>query len=240
VLAVFAVLVFFMVDFGGREAVQKPHGPTRTNSPSPAPPEELLTSAVEALTDEATGVTARAPEERVDRLVCLRGSDREPIAGISIFIADLPVCGPSRKDGVLEFVRGRAQSFTVWGEGWVPFLVRRFEGTPETVLLEEAAARLEVRLLNLDPGDEIVRTLLQPHAFQVTGKASWEPVLASTSPDRLAADGLPPGTYDVYVWVVRLPDPPRCLSAAGILIEGLEPAVIELDAGAPPEPDPDS
>ena len=173
------------------------------------------------------------------QLLVLRRTDRAPIAGISVHAQGVRLGGPSDEAGLIEFERQGTQPLVVWGEGWIPVFVRAFEGTPESVLMDEASARLEVRVLRMGPDDVVVKSLLQPRAFQVVGDSPWNPVLESSARDRLAGERIPAGYYDVYVWVARGSDAPRCLESPGVHLEGAELRVLELDAGAPPEPDPD-
>jgi len=165
----------------------------------------------------------RAPISALElevRLVCLRAADRRPVAGVSLFVQERRVAGPTEDDGVLDLEEAPREA-CVWGPGWTPVFLPRGRPLPAEVLLEPADAALAVRLENLALDRRVVRTLLQPTGWHATGQAVWEPELVLTGPDRLMARGVPPGAYDVYVWT----------GAAGDAADGIGPVRVELLAG---------
>ena len=222
-----------------------PTGPTGPDSALSPPGTAISGPAEEPLAAPALpGGPSQDPRAEAEasalRLLALRRADRTPIPGVAVLAGGVRLGEPSDDSGVIEFEREKSQPLVVWGEGWFPVFVKAYEDTPGSVLMDEATARLEVQIAGLGPEDKVVRSLLQPHAFPVVADSPWSPVLERTAPDRLAGHRLPAGDYDVYVWVARGWDAPRCLESLAVHVESAELALLELDARAPPAQEPDS
>lgn len=232
-----AVSLLFLVDRSRIAPAATPRGEV---APPTADPRQSDLLRPEAAPARTTGRPIEsAPEEVPLTLVCRRLSDRSLLAGISLYVEGRPVAGPSGDDGALQVVRDGRQPLVLWAEGWRPVFVRAVEPTPAAVLFEPADAGLEVEVGGLRANEEIVRSLLQPHEFPATGESLWDPSLAPAGFDRLAARQLPPGTYDLYVWVQRRPEAPRVLSEKAVQLDSGRTTRVRLDSTTAPQHEPD-
>lgn len=222
-----------LAEAGGPVASPARHGRV------PASPEGLLAPPVAQPSAADRGTPPARAEARPSRMICLRREGRRPLAGISAFGRAGRLAGPSADDGALELQRAPGEPLTIWAAGWSPVFVRSHEETPEVVLLDPCSARLEVQLVGMEHGDEVLRSLLQPRGYHATEQDPWQPALVPAGPYRLAAGELPTGDYDVYVWVTG-PRGTRSLAAPAVAVAESGTVTLELDAGVASDSDPDS
>jgi hypothetical protein len=205
-------------------------------APTPAPGPAIVDPATPVR--DADDRTA-APEPAVEplRIRCLEAASRAPLAGVHLYRSTGErerVAGPSDADGVLEVDAPARWAHTLWCDGWLPVAVPK-SGPPAEVLFESADASLELRLANTTAEHEVIRLLLQPHTAGGSPKDPWVPALEPWSLDVYGARRLPPGKYDVHVWVSQRMREPRAFSVAGVEVRAGEQASCSVDLAAPIE-----
>jgi len=108
------------------------------------------------------------------------------------------------------------------------------------LLFTPADAELHVVVASQDPGLRVLRGLLQPLDRPATGEDPWDPQLATRGDRRLVADRLPPGGYDLYVWVVDEAGDTKPLEATRLTLTAGQQLRLELDGDVPaPQEEPD-
>ena len=198
-----------------------------TREPAPGPLQTRLEDPLPGTLPEGPG---RDPVP--DEILCLHYTELRPIAGIRLYREEEPIAGPTTREGILRLAPGPPRPLTVWGAGWVPVDLPR-PPYPDRVLLTPAKSILEVRLLNLELEQRVVRTQLQPHAPTVARTGPWQPELERVAEDRYQTPQLTPGTYDVYFWVARGRGAPRVFEAREVEVPAGQLTQTTLDIAAP-------
>ncbi|MFQ5748222.1 MAG: hypothetical protein ACE5H3_02060 [Planctomycetota bacterium] len=176
-------------------------------------------------------------------LQVLSSENNRPLEHMGLYGSGGLIGQPSGKDGFLRIPLLDLPPFispVVWGSGRAPLALGPGRPLPRRVHLQPADGSLRVRLVSATPAWKIIRSLLQARERPSPGKEAWEPRLAQTECDLLAAGGLPPGSYDLYVWIASPDGEIHSLSRPGVVVESGTTTGIELDASLPPAPEPDS
>ncbi|MCA9000730.1 MAG: hypothetical protein KDB61_02320 [Planctomycetes bacterium] len=215
----------------GLTSTEAPESPSNAQIQTPAQenpePRTMVGPSEESQDHKPVG-----PESR--RVVCLDASTGDPVAGMGLYEVER-VVGPSGDDGLLEFQQyGPFSKWVLWGPGWVPQAYRPASGAEE-VRLVRADASLEVALRGSTPEHRITRTLLQPRGDRSLPEGAWSAKLEAPAWDRLTAKNVPPGTYNVYVWIAEDKSAPTVYSVNGVeLLAGQEKRLtIDLVADRP-------
>lgn len=137
-----------------------------------------------------------------DTLICRRADDRAPLAGISLYQNDILRLGPTGADGKLLIGDLGWDMRILWGEGWAPQRLRGAANPPE-VLFVPADSKIDISLKNTSPQHKVIRSILQMRGADTPPEGIWTPKLEVTNWDRLNASQVPPGTYDIYVWISK-------------------------------------
>lgn len=161
-------------------------------------------------------------------LTCLRAEDGEPLPGVRVYEDGAVGAGPSTAQGVLAMGTPTWGRRTLWAKGRV---ARRLDGVqlPQEVRFERADAELRVALLQATPQHRAVRTKLQRHGPETPPQGPWTPRLEVETWERLVARDVPPGTYDVYVWIALGEDTPKPYSIRHVVIEAGERETLTID-----------
>jgi len=172
---------------------------------------------------------ATAPSGR-HALTCLRVGTLAPLAGIRLWVGERAITEPSGADGILT-IDGELPALvvTAWGEGSVPLELRR-DALPERALLEPADGELEVELVHREAEERVKRFELHPHLAAAAREGPWRPALEQLDEDLYRAKRLPPGEYDVYLWVSSGRSAPRPLAARSVKVDAGRRARVRLDA----------
>jgi hypothetical protein len=228
-LAAAAVLFAFLARSGGErgeEAIAAAPPVARPTRDAPAP---LDAGAVEREElDRVETPVAETPREPGVR--CVRRADRAPLAGISLYVDGKVVAGPSGIDGRIAFDRRPAEPFVAWAPGLRPAFVQAGRETPDEIALSAADAALEVAIDNLEPGKEVRRLFVHPYAFSAEPGAPWAPELRLERFGTYRADALPPGAYDVYLWLEDDAGEEASLREERLLLKSGETTTVRLDA----------
>jgi hypothetical protein len=161
-------------------------------------------------------------------LTCRRADDGRPLAGISVFQDGAMTGGPSTDAGELRLEAPAWERRILWKAG---FIARRLDGPelPSEVLFEAADAELDLSLRNGGPEHRVVRTLLEQRGGNSPPNGPWKPRLKVESWDRLIARDVPPGTYDVYVWISKGDGAAQAYSLRGVHLPAGQRTRLSLD-----------
>ncbi len=223
--------------FRGGDARRSVPPPAERSDPIPASP--ATTGEVAGLS-EVPSVDTRVLEEleadRPHRVTCSQRTNGEALNGVHLYHGTGPIAGPSDAEGALEVRGAPPGALTLWVEGWIPVEVRG-EALPHEVAFDAATAALELRLLNVTSEHRFVRSLLQPRAPNSVPGSLWTPTLEERALDVYVADRLPPGTYDVYVWVALARGEPRAFSLEAVEVEAGGTTRRSIDVASPQDPE---
>jgi len=177
------------------------------------------------------------------RIQALARENDRPLQGVGLYGRDGLIGQPSGRDGFLRIPLQDLAPFgspVVWGPGRVPLHLGSSRPLPLQVHLRPADGSLRVRLLAATPAWKVIRSLLQSRERPSSGKEAWEPRLAQTDYDILTAEEVPPGHYDLYVWIASPDGEVHSLAQSDFEVPSGAATEIELDASLPPAPEPDS
>lgn len=194
-------------------------------------PGESAESGVEPTRSPAadTGEFAPPPETMDARepnaplpleVLCVADEDGSTLKGVRAYLnfgADnAEVCGPSDEQGRLELPSDSAREVLFWAP-------RR---TVVRLPLDELSREAEVRMVSATCAFDLVLTeMTNDHELirstivlrDTTLRAGpWTPKLEPGALDVFSADGLTPGTYDVFFWIKRGREAPRAHQVRGI------------------------
>lgn len=172
---------------------------------------------------------------------CLQRANGEPLAGVRLYSHDTSIAGTGDAQGILEVpaeiaTTPRADPLTLWVEGWAPVVVRA-ETLPTEVAFEVATTTVELTFVNGTADHRILRSLLQPHVPWPPAEGPWAPKFEPQGLDAYRANGVLPGTYDLFLWVVYPNGEPRPFSSRSLEIKAGETTKVSFDLAAPPSPD---
>ena len=168
------------------------------------------------------------------------GARPPPAAGVRLYSKDGPIAGPSDSKGWIEVPDAPIGGiWTAWAPGWAAQRVGSRPPFPDEVLLEPAAAGLRVSVRSSDPAAQIVRTRLVAIGRPGTPEEPWAPRLEIQRPLGAGSGQLPPGPYDVYVWITRDNAAPRILPRQRVELEQGRTLDLDLDADALTATEPD-
>ncbi len=176
-------------------------------------------------------------------LQVLSSEDDRPLEHIGLYAPGGRIGQPSGPDGFLRIHPEALPPFispVVWGHGRVPLRLGPSRPLPQRVHLQAADGALQVRLLSATPAWKVIRSLLQSRERPSTGEEAWEPRLEQAAYDLLSTREIPPGGYDLYVWIASPDGEIHSLARPEVRIESGRTTEIELDASLPPAPEPDS
>lgn len=183
----------------------------------------------------------RAPSEEPESagpapLRCLDRSTGAGLAGVRMYHRAACVAGPSDAEGALPVPDDLTGVVTLWAEDRVP-VVLRGETLPAEVAFDIADASLELRLVNATGEHRVLRTLIEPVAATTIPKGPWSPVLEERTLDVWQAERVPPGSYDVYMWVVFPDGGPRALSQRAVEVRPGAVTRLSFDLARPWNPE---
>lgn len=197
---------------------------------------ELTAVALPERRPDDAAARKRLDVESPELLHCLRRANGEALAGVRMYRGAGSIAGPSDAEGTLEVVDAPSGAVTLWAEGYAPVALRG-GALPTEVAFDLADAALELLLLNGTAEHRVLRSLLEPRAPGSTSRGPWVPALEQRTLDVWSAERVPPGSYDVYVWVLFPDEEPRALSHKAVEVRAGESTRLEFDLAAPPNPE---
>ena len=79
--------------------------------------------------------------------------------------------------------------------------------------------------------------MLQPLGPRPTPEGPWTPAFEERSLDLWVADRVPPGGYDLYLWITFPDGEPRPFSQRAFLVTAGHAKRLSIDLAAPRDPD---
>lgn len=197
----------------------------------PPPGEELAPRSETDETDLSEGML---------RLLVVDVTDGSPLPGISAYVGEELLAGPSDESGQLELIPPPGLRTTFWGPGWTPRQFHSRDMPTDRVELTAATASLEVLVDHLAPEEGVLHSRVESMDWTATSKTAWSPTLDRIAPYRLQASDLAPGRYQVYVWIGAAGDQGLALEPVEVVLEPTKKTVVRLDANARPDDEVDS
>ncbi|MDP6849566.1 MAG: hypothetical protein QGH51_02110 [Planctomycetota bacterium] len=160
---------------------------------------------------------------------CFQKEKGTPLPGIQLYLNTEVVAAVGAKDGSLKLPPESSKSVSVlWKPGWNPHRFFAGEVIPEKLYFVESNANLVVRIQGMKSNWRIVRSQLQSREFPSTDKSPWRPILRKTEHGSLRADKIPPGVWDIYVWIAHSGNPPEALTRQMLTVPAGETTTVPL------------
>lgn len=166
---------------------------------------------------------------------CLQRASGAALQGVRLYAGLEPSAGPSDEEGILEVPTPPAGRVTLWAEGWLA-VTASGEALPSEVAFDAADAAVELRFEGATNEHRLLRSVLQPRAPSSTPEGPWTPAFEERALDLWVADRVPPGDYDLYLWVTFPDGEPRPFSQRAFVVTAGESTRLSIDLAAPRDP----